>query len=428
MSSPASARPSIFVSSTIYDFRDLRSALKFWLEELGYDVQMSDHADFNKPLDTNSYEACLRSIETCDYFVLLIGSRVGGPFSTPENVSITRAEYRHAYKLFQQGRIKLVPFVRREVWNIREDRKALKDYLRGDFRKAKELGDAEVDAISKHESKFVTDAEAIFSFIDEVARADEMRAAVKTGSGYPAGNWIHVFDTFEEIAGALRSALGSTANLRRRALEACVRDEILRNLRSVVGNKPNTLSDHVHVAFALAKNIGSARDFGGSTILQAVDINTMWMGLISIPSYETTFLEEALRSGEFMDYDKARDRFHVGTTQRVLIQLRRALQAVNQTDYTSLRNSLTENHYVESGPGDRSVTVKNAHLLPLVLGYHTFESAVHLLIKAHRVLSGKAAPPSIQPPLPKAMLNIPLKNLPSLEQVEAWIDGFTDFA
>lgn len=31
-------KPSIFISSTIFDFKDLRSSLKFWLEEYGFNV------------------------------------------------------------------------------------------------------------------------------------------------------------------------------------------------------------------------------------------------------------------------------------------------------------------------------------------------------------------------------------------------------
>jgi hypothetical protein len=147
MMSPDPGRPRIFVSSTIYDFRDLRSAVKFWLEKLGYDVQMSDHADFDKPLDTNSYDACLRAIDTCQYFVLFIGSRVGGPYNNIDRTSITRMEYRRAYERFKSGKLTLVPFVRREVWDIREDRKALTAYLTSEFRKIKELLPSEVDAV-----------------------------------------------------------------------------------------------------------------------------------------------------------------------------------------------------------------------------------------------------------------------------------------
>ena len=53
-------RPKIFISSTIYDFRDLRSALKYHLEALGFDVQLSEKNDFYKEFNINSYKACLK--------------------------------------------------------------------------------------------------------------------------------------------------------------------------------------------------------------------------------------------------------------------------------------------------------------------------------------------------------------------------------
>ena len=80
-------RPKIFVSSTIYDFQDLRSALKYWLQEYGYETQLSEYNDFQKDLTLNSYDACLKSIENCDYFILLIGGRRGGLYPG-EDISI----------------------------------------------------------------------------------------------------------------------------------------------------------------------------------------------------------------------------------------------------------------------------------------------------------------------------------------------------
>jgi hypothetical protein len=50
-------RPTIFLSSTIYDFSDLRSALKDYLEDRGCRVLASEYTDFTRPLDTHSYEA-----------------------------------------------------------------------------------------------------------------------------------------------------------------------------------------------------------------------------------------------------------------------------------------------------------------------------------------------------------------------------------
>jgi hypothetical protein len=61
--------PTFFLSSTIYDFKDLRSALKHYLEEQGCSVLASEYNDLPKPLDVHSYDACLNAIMAADYFV-----------------------------------------------------------------------------------------------------------------------------------------------------------------------------------------------------------------------------------------------------------------------------------------------------------------------------------------------------------------------
>ena len=78
--------PRIFISSTIYDFRDLRSCLKFYFERYGYQVQLSEFNDFRKKLDLSSYDACFDSIQSSDYFILLIGARVGGFFNKTDKI------------------------------------------------------------------------------------------------------------------------------------------------------------------------------------------------------------------------------------------------------------------------------------------------------------------------------------------------------
>ena len=108
-------RPTIFLSSTIYDFRDLRSAIKDHLERNGCRVLASEFNDFTKPLDKHSYEACLATIEQADFFLLLIGTRVGGWYDEAKRVSITQQEYRTAYALATVGRLRLLSFVRAEV-------------------------------------------------------------------------------------------------------------------------------------------------------------------------------------------------------------------------------------------------------------------------------------------------------------------------
>ena len=167
-------KPAVFISSTVHGFRDLRSALKFWLEELGYEVMLSEFNDFTKPLDENSYTACLKAIERASYFILLIGARRGGWFDAAEKVSITRMEYRKGYDLVKAGSMKLITFVRQDLWNVKEDRKALRDLLIKDYATQKEFNTAQIEALTKHPSNFVNDAQAAFSFLEEVGRIAEM--------------------------------------------------------------------------------------------------------------------------------------------------------------------------------------------------------------------------------------------------------------
>ena len=145
-------KPKIFISSTIYDFRDLRSALKFYFEQFDFSVQLSEFNDFQKKLDLNSYDSCLNEIHNSDYFILLIGSRVGGWFDEINKISITRKEYETAYELAREGKLKLLIFVRDEIWTIREDRKALKKYLQSEKTFSSELSASDMIKITNYPS------------------------------------------------------------------------------------------------------------------------------------------------------------------------------------------------------------------------------------------------------------------------------------
>jgi hypothetical protein len=56
-------RPRVFVSSTIYDFRDLRSVLKWWLEQMFCEVRMSEFTDFNRPPEQCALNSCFAAIK-----------------------------------------------------------------------------------------------------------------------------------------------------------------------------------------------------------------------------------------------------------------------------------------------------------------------------------------------------------------------------
>ena len=246
----SSNKPKVFVSSTIYDFRDLRSAIKYWLEQHGYEVRLSDQNDFPQDPALNSYDSCLQAIDDSDYFILLIGGRVGGWYDEAARISITRMEYRRAYERAKQGQLKLLTFVRKEVWDIREDRNQLKKYLASESGKELELTEADIRAIASHPSKFVTDAETTFDFLKEVGRVPEMKDAAAKKGALPPGNWIHQFTTFRDIADAMKVGMRISGSLQRATLAANLKHEILQNLCRVTykGDNGNVLPDYLWAA------------------------------------------------------------------------------------------------------------------------------------------------------------------------------------
>lgn len=231
-------RPTFFLSSTIYDFRDLRSAIKYSLEERGCRVLASEFNDFGAKSEHHSYEACLENIEQADYFILLIGSRVGGWFDESNRVSITQQEYRTAYELHRSGKIKLVSFVREEVWQLREDRKELKRFL-SDLH----ITDIEKQEIASAPSKFATDAEFISSFISEVGRNTETLDSVKSGKAKPTGNWIHRFRDFRDIHDVIQPLAFTGLTSEEAAYRQALQSELLVVMSLLLGKYKSDVID-----------------------------------------------------------------------------------------------------------------------------------------------------------------------------------------
>lgn len=224
-------RPTIFLSSTIYDFRDLRSALKDYLELRGCTVFASEQNDFEKELDVHSYDACLKTIEKCDLFVLFIGSRVGGLKDEAKKQSITRAEYEHAYKRAKTGDVRILSFVRRDVWTYREAVKELERYLETEAKQLQER------PIQRAPTKFMTDAEAIINFIELVSRNAETSKASKGQGEFPVANWVHQFSTFAEVRSAIDPLIFAGLEVPQAAGRAALYNRLTALLRVLLLNK-----------------------------------------------------------------------------------------------------------------------------------------------------------------------------------------------
>lgn len=72
------ARLRIFVSSTCYDLDILRSELRPFIAEMGYEPVMSDYSDVLYDPRSHTHDSCIKEVLGCDMVLLIIGSRFGG--------------------------------------------------------------------------------------------------------------------------------------------------------------------------------------------------------------------------------------------------------------------------------------------------------------------------------------------------------------
>lgn len=107
------AVPKVFVSSTCYDLKEIRDNLHEFIDSIGYIPVFSDKNDVFYHPDLHTHEACLKEIETCQLFILIIGGRFGGTYKYDQTKSIVNAEYDAAKKL----NLPIFAFVQKDVYS-----------------------------------------------------------------------------------------------------------------------------------------------------------------------------------------------------------------------------------------------------------------------------------------------------------------------
>ncbi len=302
-----SSRPRVFISSTIHDFRDLRSALKYWLEELGFEVALSEFTDFPRRPDDATFDSCFQAIDDSDYYVLMIGARVGSEYEP--RVSVTRAEFRRALERAREGKLKLALFVRTDVKSKLRERRAAAETMRG----------AGIDPSEIASS--LERADEIQSFVDEVEA---------TGPPGPrphsAGStWLYEFSSFGELADALRQTLRITGSIRRQAVLANLKLEIERDVGRVSTNNRGTPSPQHVLVEKLRREVElTPQNFEHEfkfSYEQAVRLGMFFLGGYSTVPLSTVALGDCIRSGEFLEYDPIAGQMEAGPMQQRLLEL-----------------------------------------------------------------------------------------------------------
>lgn len=102
----------LFISSTIYDLLDVRSEIFGYLNQIGYEVRMSEVpiSQFEFLPDTSSIEMCLENVRRSNYVIVILDQRYGPSLEKVgyDEISATHLEYREAIR----NSIPVIMFVR----------------------------------------------------------------------------------------------------------------------------------------------------------------------------------------------------------------------------------------------------------------------------------------------------------------------------
>jgi len=71
------AKPRIFLSSTFYDLRQIRTDVDVFADNLGYDIIRNKEGDIPYGKDEALEEYCYKEIKSIDILVSVIGGRFG---------------------------------------------------------------------------------------------------------------------------------------------------------------------------------------------------------------------------------------------------------------------------------------------------------------------------------------------------------------
>lgn len=112
----------IFVSSPCYELRDLRAAIKAFLEDLGIEPMLSDDKGFPRFQGLKPYVSCLKVLDDCPMAIGVIERNYGAkfadwsPYPQYAGLSPTHAELRHALA----GKKRLLLYVHRDTLAVYE--------------------------------------------------------------------------------------------------------------------------------------------------------------------------------------------------------------------------------------------------------------------------------------------------------------------
>ncbi|WP_083004848.1 DUF4062 domain-containing protein [Halomonas sp. GT] len=95
------ARPRVFISSTYFDLKNVRSDLERFIKEIGYDPVLNERGNIPYGNQSELEQYCYKEINNCDILISIVGSRYGTG-SRLHDASISNQELKQAIDLGKQ--------------------------------------------------------------------------------------------------------------------------------------------------------------------------------------------------------------------------------------------------------------------------------------------------------------------------------------
>lgn len=96
------AKPRVFVSSTYFDLRNIRSDLERYIKEKNYEAILNEKGHIAYSSAKRLEEYCYKEIENCDIVISVIGGRFGSTAHETDGYSISQKELRTAFEKGKQ--------------------------------------------------------------------------------------------------------------------------------------------------------------------------------------------------------------------------------------------------------------------------------------------------------------------------------------
>ncbi|WP_305455550.1 DUF4062 domain-containing protein [Bacillus mycoides] len=277
-------RPAVFISSTISDFADLRSALGYYLEKSGYRVYMSETTTFPVNPNKSNFEQCFDLIDKSQYYILLVGYKRGSWYQN-EVSTVTQEEFRYARNKFEQtGDISLLTFIRDDVWAI------INEYNRSQ---------------GTNKSEIMEDIEFTRGFIEEITRNEDFITAQKQDQRYPKGTWVSRFSRFSDIIDVMSMTMNIETNRRMEILRTLALEELQETIRACFDDYTSTGNAYPYSHLSLFKRFSDAKDPSGQRFpaKEVRKFSIVAIHGVNTKMFKCEAVKALISSGELLDYD-----------------------------------------------------------------------------------------------------------------------------